>query len=163
MLDNSYSLNVLSSKCSSTYDCSWLLTSYLFLRNLKTVRKSPYIYIKESCADLKFLSAGNWALPWETFVHSLWSRIQDWSKQIVKIIVFQIICFSIDYGISDPLFTYLWTFSTTFVLMQVKTGFDTPMFNYLLPFLYKIISIIYHKYGKSITKIILLPASYAMK
>ena len=34
--------------------------------------------------------------------------------------------------------------------MQVKIGFDTPILNYILPFLYKseMISIIYHKYGK---------------
>ena len=48
--------------------------------------------------------------------------------------------------------------------MQAKTGFDTPIFNYILPFLYKsqMISSIYHKYGKSIIEIILLLASYAM-
>ena len=35
MLDNSYSLKVLKSECSSTWDCNWLLTVYLFLWNLK--------------------------------------------------------------------------------------------------------------------------------
>ena len=80
---------------------------------------------------------------------SLESRVQGRSKQKVKIIVFQIIYFSIDYDISDPLSTLLWTLSTTFVLLQVKTGFDTPIFNYNLLFLYKnrIISNIYHKCG----------------
>ena len=36
-----------------------------------------------------------------------------------------------------------------FLLMQVKAGFDTPIVNYILPFLYKngVISIIYYKYG----------------
>ena len=70
-----------------------------------------------------------------------------------------------DYGISDSSFTHLWTLSTAFVLMQVKTGFDTVIFNYNLPFLYKseMISIIYHKYSKSFIKIILLLASYAMR
>ena len=70
-----------------------------------------------------------------------------------------------NYDISDPLFTHLWVLSTAFVLMQVKTGFATPIFNYIIPFLYKseIKPIIYHKYGKSIIKIILLSASYATK
>ena len=63
---------------------------------------------------------------------------------------------STDYGILDTLFSYLWTLSTVFFLMQVKTDFDTLIFNYILPFLYKsgMISIIYHKYGKSFIKII---------
>ena len=49
--------------------------------------------------------------------------------------------------------------------MQVKTGFNTPIFNNILFFLYKsgTISIIYYKYGKSFWEIILLPASYAMR
>lgn len=40
--------------------------------------------------------------------------------------------------------------------MLVKTGFDTAILNYILPLLKKsgIISIIYHKYGKSFIKII---------
>ena len=50
--------------------------------------------------------------------------------------VFQIICFSIDYDIPDPLLTYIWTLSTAFLFMQVKSGFDTPILNYILPFLY---------------------------
>ena len=41
--------------------------------------------------DLKFLSAKNWALLREKFLHLLWSRVWDWSKQKVKIIVLQII------------------------------------------------------------------------
>ena len=66
---------------------------------------------------------------------------------------------------SDPLFTHFWTLSMTFALMQVKTGFDTPIFNYILPFLYKsgMISIIYHKYGESFFEIIPLSVSYAMR
>ena len=51
--------------------------------------------------------------------------------------------FSIDYDISDSLFTLLWTISTAFVMLQVKTGFDKAIFNYILPFLYKNI---YEKY-----------------
>ena len=39
------------------------------------------------------------------------------------------ICFSADYDILEPLFIHLWALSTAFVLMQVKTGFDTPIFN----------------------------------
>ena len=37
--------------------------------------------------------------------------------------------------------------------MQVKTGFNTPIFNYISPLLYisGTISIIYHKYGKSVS------------
>ena len=85
MLNNSYFLNVLKSECSSTWGCSWLLTVYLFLWNLKMVCKSPYKY---KSVDLKFLSARNWHLPWEMFVHSLWSHVQGWSKKKVKIIVF---------------------------------------------------------------------------
>ena len=83
----------------------------------------------------------------------------------MKIIIFQIVYFSVDYDISEPLFGYLWALSTTFVLMQVKTGFDIPIFNQILPCLYKIktIPIIYHKYGKSIIEIIVRPASYAMR
>ena len=38
----------------------------------------------------------------------------------------------------DPLFPHLWTLSAAFVLMQVKTGFDTPIFNYILPFFSKV-------------------------
>ena len=44
MLDNPCSLNVLNSECLSIWDCSWLLTVYLFSWNLKTVCKSPYKY-----------------------------------------------------------------------------------------------------------------------
>ena len=73
--------------------------------------------------------------------------------------------FSNDYRISDPSFAHLWTLFMAFLLMQVKKGFDTPIFNYILPFLYKsgMISFIYHKYGKSFIEIISLPASYAMR
>ena len=52
-----------------------------------------------------------------------------------------------------------------FVLTQVKIDLDTHILNYGLPFLYKnaMISIIYHKYGKSFIETIPLPASCAMK
>ena len=52
-----------------------------------------------------------------------------------------------------------------FVLMQVKTGFDTPIFNYILPFLYKsgMISIIYRKYGEMFFEMIPLPTSFALR
>ena len=75
------------------------------------------------------------------------------------------ICFSRDYGISDPLFIHLWTLFTAFILMQVKAGLDTPMFNYILPVLYKdvMISIIYQIYRKSFIELITLPAHYAMR
>ena len=67
------------------------------------------------------------------FVHWFWLHVQSWSKQRVEII-----CFSIDCGMPDPLFTHLWTLSTTFELMQVKTGFDTTILNYILPFFPKV-------------------------
>ena len=44
MLGNPYFLNILKSEYSSTRNCSWLLTIYLFLWNLKTVCKSPHKY-----------------------------------------------------------------------------------------------------------------------
>ena len=52
-----------------------------------------------------------------------------------------------------------------FVLRHVKTGFDTPIFNYILPILYKsgMMSIIYYKYSKSFIEIIPLLVSYAMR
>ena len=83
----------------------------------------------------------------------------------MKIIVFLIIWFSLDYGISDPLFTHLWTLSTAFVLMQVKTGFNTHIFHYILPFLYKsgMTSIIYHNYDESFIETIPLTLSYAVR
>ena len=67
--------------------CEWLLM----------VCKSPYKY-KSLVLISNCFSARNWTLPWETFLHSLWSRARGWSKQKVKIIYFQIICFSIDYA-----------------------------------------------------------------
>ena len=74
-------------------------------------------------------------------------------------------CFSRDCSISDLLFTNLWTLSTAFVLIYVKTGFDAPILNYILPFLYQsgVISIIYYKYGKSFIEIIPLPVLYYEK
>ena len=78
MLNNSHFLNVLKSECSSTWGCSWLLPVYLLLR--KTY--------KYKSVKIKFLPARNWALLWEMFVHSLWSHVQGWSKQKVKIMFF---------------------------------------------------------------------------
>ena len=161
MFDNSYFLNVLRSECLSTWDCSWLLIVYLFLWNLKTVCKSPYKYKSlELISNLFQLESDLYCE--KRFFHSHWSRARGWSKQKVKIIV---TCFSIDYGISHPLFIHLWTLSTAFVLMLVKTGFDTPIFNRILAFLYKseMISILHRKYNKSITEIILLPTLHAMR
>ena len=65
----------------------------------------------------------------------------------MKIIVFQIICFSINYDISDLLFPHLWTLYTAFVLMQAKTGFDSPISNEILP-KSGMMLIIHHKYSK---------------
>ena len=50
---------------------------------------------------------------------------------------------------SDPLFTCLWTFSTAFVLMQVKTGLYTHIqLCFTLFFKSGMISTTYHKYSK---------------
>ena len=40
-------------------------------------------------------------------------------------------------GISDPSFTRLWTLSTDLALIQVNAGPDLPIFNFILPSLYK--------------------------
>ena len=52
-----------------------------------------------------------------------------------------------------------------FLMMQVKTGFDEPICNYILPFLCKSgkVSVIYHKYGKSFIEIISLSASCTIR
>ena len=159
MLDNSYFLFVLKSECSSTWDCRWLLT--VFPWNLKMVCKSPY---KCKSVDLKFLSARHWALLWEMFMYSLWLHVQGWRKQKVKIIVSHCHLFSIDYGMSDPLLTHLWTWSTAFVLMQLKTGFATPIFRLYFNLFSKsgMISTIYHKYSKSFIENIPFPAPYTI-
>ena len=62
---------------------------------------------------------------------SLWSHVVENKKGEIKI--FQMIYFSADYDILEPLFIHLWALSTAFVWMQVKTGFDTPIFNYNYP------------------------------
>ena len=85
MLNNTYFFNFLKSEWSSMWDCSWMLTVYVFLWNPKMICKSPYKY---KSFDLKFLSARNWALLWEMLVHSLWFHVQGWSKQKVKVIDF---------------------------------------------------------------------------
>ena len=51
------------------------------------------------------------SLLWEGLCTDLITS-QGWSKQKVKIIVYQIICFSIDYSIWDPSFSNFWTLST---------------------------------------------------
>ena len=129
MLNNSYFLDVLKLECSSTWGCSWLLIVCLFLWNLKMVCKSLYKY---KSVDLKFLLARNWALLWEMFVHSLWLHAQGWSKQTVKVIFFHCHLFFYRLCMSYPLFTHLWTLSMAFGLLQVKTSFHTPIFNYIL-------------------------------
>ena len=65
----------------------------------------------------------------------------------------------------DPSFIHLWTLSTAFVLMHVKTDFVIFILNYILPFLYKgrMILIVYHKYGTLFTEIFPLPAFCAMR
>ena len=162
MLDNSYFLNVLKSECSSTWDCSWLLTVYLFLWNLKMVCKSPYKY---KSVDLKFLSVRNWALSWEMFVHSLWLHVQGWSKQKVKIIFFHCHLF----------FYRLWhVISSIHPSLDIIYGFCpdasenrlwyTHIQLYFTPFFKsRMISTIYHKYSKSFIENIPLPASYAIR
>ena len=44
MSNNFYSLDTFKPECSSTWDCSWLLTVCFFLWNLRMVYKSPYKY-----------------------------------------------------------------------------------------------------------------------
>ena len=110
-LKNACFLNFLKSECSSTWYCRWLFIAHS--SNLKIICKSPCKYLK-SHLDLKFHSARNWVLQWELFVHSLWSRGQGFNKQKVKTVDLQTISFSIDYGVSHPLFNHLWKFSTDF-------------------------------------------------
>ena len=94
MLDNSYSLNTFKPECSSTWDCIWLLTVCLFLRNLIMVYKSP-INVK-SRIDLKFILN----------VHGLsWIACLRLKQTKVKIILFQTYCFSIDIAyLYSPIF-----------------------------------------------------------
>ena len=68
-------------------------------------------------------------------------------------------------GISDPSFTRLWTLSTDLALIQVNAGPDLPIFNFILPSLYKsrLILLIYKKYGKPFVGIIPLPACYGIR
>ena len=100
---------------------------------------------------------------WETLVHSFWSCVRDWSKQKPEITVFQIIWFSIDYirSFIHPPLDNIYSFSL--YASEIKL-WDTLTQIYFTVF-YKsgMISIIYHKYGKSFIKIISLPASYAMR
>ena len=147
MLENSHSLNVFKSEYLTTWNCSWLLTAYLFSWNIKMVCRSLYKHENHVLIS-NFLQL-------ETELYR--------EKQKLKIMVFKIICFSIDYGVSDSLFTHLWTSSTAFILVQVKASFYTPIFNYLLLFLYKsgMIPIVYHKYVNHLLKS--LPAFYAMR
>ena len=68
-------------------------------------------------------------------------------------------------GISDPLFTHLWTLTTDFALIQANPGSDLPIFSFILPSLYesRLILFIYKKYGKSLVEIIPRPACYGMR
>ena len=135
MSNTSCSLNILKSEWSSTWGCSWLLTVYSFLRNFKMVCKSPYKY---KSVDVKFLSARNWALLWEMFVHSLWLHVQSWSKQKVKIIYFHCHLF----------FCRLWhVISSNHSSLDIiydffpdasENRFWTPIFNCILPFFSKV-------------------------
>ena len=86
----------------------------------------------------------------------IWSRGYDWSKLKVKIIVFHIIRLW-------HIRSFIYPFAA-FVLIQVKPGSDTPIFNYIFPSLYKsgIISTIYRKYSKLFIEIIRLPGCYGM-
>ena len=135
------------------------MTVYLLLWNLKMVCKSPYRY---KSIDLKFLSARNWTLLREMFVHSLWLHVQGWSKQKMKmkIIVFHCYLFSyrlwhvrcsfhpslnIIYGF---LLTTLYTHTQLCLTIFFKSG---------------MISTIYHKYSKSFIENITLPASHAIR
>ena len=156
MLNNSYFLNVLKSEWSSTWDCSWILTVYLFLWNLKMVCKSPYKY---KSFDLKFLSARNRALLWEMFVHSLWLHVHGWSKQKVKIIVFY--C---------HLFFYVRSsihLSLGFIYSFCPDGSENRLWYTLIQLFFTLffksgmISTIFYKYSKSFIEIIPLPASDA--
>ena len=158
-LKNACFRNFLKSECSSTWYCRWLFIAHL--PNLKIICKSPCKYLK-SHLDLKFHSARNWVLLWELFVHSLWSRGQGCNKQKVETVDLQTIFFSIDYGLSHPLFNHLWKFSTDFFLKQVNTDSDTPLFNSILPSFYKSgsISKIYNKYGAPFIEIVPLPACF---
>ena len=162
MLDNSHFLNVLKSEYSLTWDCSWLLTVYLLIWNLKMVCKSLYKY---KSVDLKFLSARNWALLWEMFLRSLWAHVQGWRKQNVKIIVFHCHLF----------FYRLWHVrSYSHPSLDIIYGFRpdasenrlwyTHIQTIFYPFFKSgMISTIYHKYSKTFIENISLPASYAIR
>ena len=162
MLNNSYFPNVLKPECSSTWDCSWLLTVYLFLRNLKIVCKSPYKY---ESVDLKFLSARNWTWLREMFVHSLWLHVQGWSKQKVKILFFHchLFFYRLWHVISSihPSLDIIYSFCPD----ASENGlWYTHIQLYFTPFLKsRMIWTIYHKYSKSFIENIPLPASYAIR
>ena len=96
-------------------------------------------------------------------MYLLWSRGSGLSKQNLKIIVFQIICFSTDYGIEGPLITYmdiiygfrlhtsenkLWCIHIWVLFTQFAQKWK--------------ISTIYHQYSESFIEIIPLPVSHAM-
>ena len=112
--------------------------------------------------DLKFLSARNLALLWEKLCGLTWIACLRLKQTKIN-----------NNSLLDHLFfnrlwhlrSFISKLSMTFILMQVKTGFDTPMFNYILPFLCKsrMISIIYHKYGKSFFEIIPMTVPFALR
>ena len=119
MLDNSYSHKVLRSECSSMWGCNWPLKVYLILWNLKTVCKSSHKH------KSLILISNFFQLEIELYFERRLCTHFDKASEVeankkVKIIVFQMICFSKEYGISDNLFIHLWTLSTNFFLMQVK-------------------------------------------
>ena len=149
MLDKSYSLKSSSQNVrkSGIVVDSWQYTN--FFEILKWF-VNHYINIK-SRVDLKFLSARNWVLLWERLCTHFDHVYEVEVNKNVRIIVFQIIYYSIDYGKSDPLVSHRWALLRLSSWFKRKQGTHVCIFNYILPFLYKsgMTSIIYHKYGKS--------------
>ena len=145
MLDNSYSLKSSSQnvrKSGIAVD-SWQYTNfYEILKNIWNILffnieiLNHYINIK-SRVDLKFLPARNWVLLWERLCTHFDHVYEVEAKKNVRIIVFQIICYSIDYGKSDPLFSHLWILLRLSSWFKRKQGTHICIFNYILPFSYK--------------------------
>ena len=129
MLDNSYSFNVLKSECLSRRESSWPLTVYLFLWNLKMVCKPLYKYKSLVLFSIFF------QLEIEFFCENVCALVLikcTRSKQTK----------SENNSLLDHLFFTFFiqsslALSTTLVSMQAKTGFDRPIFNYILPLLHK--------------------------
>ena len=106
MSDNSYSLNAFKPECSSTWDCIWLLTVCLFLRNLIMVYKSP-INVK-SRIDLKFILNVH-GLSWIACLRLKQTKSEN--NTLSNLLFFYRHCISLP--------THLWRLWTAFVLMQV--------------------------------------------